>query len=249
MSANNTSTHDEAQTSRSAIIKIAGEARSVIVSKKCRRDFGIIDNELVCRQCARILSCRERERTDLVRLRPNDSSSILVNPVFLVPHCCLLSTLKQFEAFSQGDLIEYELYNKWMNANSNNYQLGNSADCMKLWDDFTKYIRTNRDSDLGRKIQAPATEAVTLGRCATHNNHYLHIIWDKVRSRADLSVVNSVWAWSSKADHAKTNLSAVDLLWHMTKEPQLKLRYSKWAQLFSIELVNVTVETKESTTQ
>lgn len=236
----NPDTYNEAQKDRSALLTIDGETKILQVTKDNRRRFTIIDNVLVCQQCSRMLQSRGRDRTDLVRLRHNDTSSILVNPVFLKPHYCLLSTLIQIESFSQGDLMDYDLYNSWMNANGGNYQLGNSVECMKLWDDFTHFVHNPPKRALPMRLLSPLSDAISLALCKLHGRYHVAIEWKKLKKKDDIKLANDIWSWSSKADQTKTSLSASDMLWHINKEPVLRKKYDKWSQLFSAHLTNVT---------
>lgn len=213
----------------------------VTVSKKYRRNFRLEEEGLVCRICERVTQSHDKNSFRPERLRKDDPSSITVNPIFLTPHTCLLSTLRVVERYKHGGLMDSELYDKWFNANSENYQLGASEKCMQLWNDFVNCVICRVPIKQEELPDMTPYQAVELKMCKSHLGAYVKINWSHVHKRKDISVLNDVWQWSSGADHNKTSVSTIDIIWHFRKYPRLRKKYDKWAFLFSVRLSNVTV--------
>ncbi|UUV42236.1 MAG: putative RNA dependent RNA polymerase [Hanko totivirus 8] len=183
-----------------------------------------------------------KTRSDkLTRAIPGDSTSILIPLRYSKPHECLLSTVKCIERLRLSKFIQSDLYDSWLSANASNYQLGNSKACMRLWDDFTKY-RCKRE--MGKHHETlewtSVKKAVELIKCKKHKCLHVKINWALIKSKDDLKVLNKVWRWSSEADHAKTNISAADMIWHMKQRDWCRALYDRWSFLFSTSLYNIT---------
>ncbi|UUV42284.1 MAG: putative RNA dependent RNA polymerase [Joutseno totivirus] len=187
------------------------------------------------------MSTCKRQSHRLVRAIEGDTTSILVPIQLTKPHECLLSTIKRIESLHKSGSITESMYSNWMSENANNYQLGDSKACMALWDDFTKYKCKREMSKHHEAINLTSQKkAVELRKCKHHKCLYVKINWSLIKSKEDLKVLNTVWRWSSEADHAKTNVSAADMIWHMKQRDWCRALYDRWAHLFSTNLYNIT---------
>lgn len=213
----------------------------VSVNKKFRRQFRMDESGLICRVCERVNVTCDKRAVGPVRLRPGDVSSIVVSPIYLKPHTCLLSTLREIEWYKHGKLMSEDLYDEWFNVNSDNYQLGASKKCMQLWGDFTKCVIQRSSVESVGISDLCVNCVVDICLCKKHLGYYVSINWGRVNKRGDIANLNEIWQWSSAADKGKTNVSAADLIWHMRRYPELRARFDKWSFLFSIRLSNVTI--------
>nr|UUV42252.1 MAG: putative RNA dependent RNA polymerase [Hattula totivirus 2] len=211
------------------------------VSGKFKRLFKLTDSgDLRCCTCERI-KCGKSDIGFIPRARRDDDFSAVIPLVITKPHTCLFSTLKLVNDLFSRKLIPAELCDKWMSANSENYQLGNSEQCMKLWDELNTYKCSRFQSSHYSTLDwSKEKGAVELGKCSDHKGFYVKIIWSRIKSKADLKLLNEIWRWSSDADHAKTNVSAADLIWHMNSRDWCRALYDRWRRLFSVNLYNVT---------
>ncbi|UUV42206.1 MAG: putative RNA dependent RNA polymerase [Enontekio totivirus 2] len=198
------------------------------------------ESKLRCVACDR-MSGYKRQTHRLVRAKEGDTTSILIPIQLTKPHECLLSTLKRIETLKKSKSIDDQLYNSWMSENANNYQLGNSEACMRLWDEFTKYKCKRQMSKHHEEVKwTNHKQAVELKKCKHHKCLYVKINWSLIKTKEDLKVLNTIWRWSSDADHAKTNVSAADMIWHMKQRDWCRSLYDKWSHLFSTNLYNIT---------
>lgn len=234
--------HEEERGVTSSAFRLkTGVCMKLVVDPSYANRFVIRENQLECLTCDRIIHAHACNNLETVRINLGCEVSVLVNKIYVVPHACLLSILKQVEAFKAGRLMKYDMYTNWMNVNSDNYQLGDSSKCMKLWDSFTRYPQRRPVCDYTRVLELVLGRAVKLKQCKAHRGYYPVIVWGAVKARSDLAVINNIWTWSSEADHTKTCVSAQDMIWHMRRYPEMRKRYDKWAHLFSVNLSNVTV--------
>lgn len=144
------------------------------INRKHRRGFTIdCQGILRCTTCSRMQNSVPGSYR-LERAIPDDASSILISHELTKPHECLLSTVKRIEALKQQRFIQSELYDSWLSANANNYQLGKSKACMALWDDFSKYRCRREMSKHHDKISWTTKKlAVELRKCPKHKCLYV----------------------------------------------------------------------------
>lgn len=210
------------------------------MTKANSRLFALEHGTLHCLTCRRIAASVESKGEGLVRIKKGDSCSLLVAKSIVQPHKCLLSTLKKVEKWYHGSLMDKELYNDWMSVNGCFYQLGVSRNCMALWREFTHFKCERKLQDMDREVNLGSRGVVKVVHCKIHQGGYVSVNWSSLRSRDDLECINEIWRWSSDADHAKTNVSARDLIWHMKRYPDIQKIFKRWSHLMSINLYNVT---------
>lgn len=222
-------------------IKLDDGMMDLRVSAKYRKKFALTpEGDLTCLACTRAFS-KAGALTRKVRAIPDDTCSILIPEYMTRPHECLLSTLRYIEDLYRKGFILRDLFDRWLSCSTEHYQLGNSPECMKLWDDFTSYKCRRQESEHYKKLDwMPTKTAVTLKKCRYHKGLYVHINWKKIKKKEDIKVLNDVWRWSSDADKAKTNISAADLIWHIKDDEEYRNKYDKWQHLFSVNLLNIT---------
>lgn len=219
-------------------IRLDGLDWIIQVPAKLRRKFTVNeDNFLVCLTCYRI----RQSKKSYIRADPKDSTSTILPAELGKPHECLLNVLKRVDDLKQRGLIPDKLCDEWMAMNGTGYQLGSSAQCMQLWAELDKIKCTRVQSQHWAKADWSYEKTpISFGKCREHQGFYVKISWDKIREKEDLKLLNEVWRWSSEADHAKTNVSAADMIWHMRNKPWCRKLYDRWNFLFTTNIYNVT---------
>lgn len=211
------------------------------VAKKYRRNFRISKSgRLVCLNCERLMKTKDGKSLE-VRAVTGDPSTITVPLMYTKPHVCLYSTLKAIDDLKTRKLFHPSLCDEWFSLNGSAYQLGNSSECMKLWEEFNKMKCSRVQSQHYVNIDwSKEQQAVEFGKCRHHKGLYVKILWAKLKNKDDLRILNEVWRWSSDADHAKTNVSAADMIWHMRTRDWCRALYDRWNIMFSTNLYNIT---------
>nr|WCJ14331.1 MAG: RNA-dependent RNA polymerase [Aedes japonicus totivirus 1] len=223
------------------LVEIDNRRLYIQVTPSHRRNFRLTsDAVLGCLRCGRVKGPSTNSER-LVRAFPNDATSILIPTTLSRPHECLLSTLKTIDHHYRLGLIPTKLFDEWMSANGTTYQMGNSKACMRLWDEAKQLPVKRVHSDHCNNIMVPANSAVSLVQCKYHSGTYVKISWSRLKRKEDIKCLDEVWKWSSAADQAKTNVSAADLIWHMSSRSWCRSLFDQWSRYFNTNLYNVTV--------
>nr|UUV42489.1 MAG: RNA dependent RNA polymerase [Hanko totivirus 3] len=198
---------------------------------------------LICKNCS-------KQETLAVRTSSvvNDVGLTLCVPTWMTnPHLCLYSSLVIVEHYYKMAWIPAALYDRWMELNGGDYQLGNSRTCMQLWDEVVHFNRNNKVPECGPdefvEILAVVKGVACLSvcKCVRYKGRFhLKIIWAKIRSKSELKALDEVWKYSSEADHNKTNVSVSHIVWHGRKEKHFRDSFDKMLPVLGLGARNVT---------
>nr|UUV42543.1 MAG: RNA dependent RNA polymerase [Inari totivirus 1] len=165
----------------------------------------------------------------------------------VIPHVCLLSRLVQVELFRKMKWIQSELYDRWMELNGFDYQLGCSNTCMSLWKDLDLQIVTDNKKE--RVIKLPdetyncveSIGCISLDACKKfRSSRHVNINWDRISKKKDLKVLDDIWSYSSDADEKKTTISASQVIWHSRHLSSFRSNFDKMLPVLGLGASNVT---------
>ncbi|ASA47459.1 RdRp [Aedes alboannulatus toti-like virus 1] len=165
------------------------------------------------------------------------------------PHVCLLSTLRIVEEWYHMLWLHPATYNKWMQMNGGDYQLGNSPSCMSLWDEVDseyKLIVKTRNSTSSIDFAAyrelvSGSSCIELVKCRHCNNGAsVNIEWSNIKAKSDLNCLDLIWRYSSDADESKTNISASQIIWHCRKRKEFQRMFGMFIPMLGVTASNVT---------
>lgn len=144
--------------------------------------------------------------------------------------------------------IDRSLFDAWMSLNGGDYQLGNSPICMALWNDVEQEKIVARGVAQRRAAKDYCYEEELLGQRVIERDHCpncptgyrIRIHWKLVKTKKDLSLLDAIWSFSSKADANKTNISASQVIWHSTKLEGFTQRFDQFLPILGITAPNIT---------
>nr|QRW42111.1 MAG: RNA-dependent RNA polymerase [Tzifr virus] len=209
------------------------------VDQKYQRQFVIHDGTMYCRTCVQITT--SPKEPNLVRTVPGSLTSPYIPTRFFHPHLCTLATMKTVQQLYEGRHVPYDLFSSWFSINGGDYQMGNSPQCMALWEEFTHYHYRPQPPPHIDEVNGSRPRGFLTVRCQRHNGYSIRIFWKEVRSEADYEWLDSFWKWSSDADKAKTTLSAGQLMKHISRVAWAREKVEEVWGYLSASLANVTV--------
>lgn len=208
-----------------------------------RKHFTLLDDRLRCKNCDRM----ERRDSGITRL-PNDDGLLMTIPIWISnPHICLFERLVQVEHYYLNKWIASPLYDRWMEFNGYDYQMGNSISCMRLWDEVnicSKELRCRTkpvgiDDELISRIDS--TKWIKLVACRDKaDNYHLTFNWGNLVDKKQTAVIDEIWRYSSEADAKKTNVSASHIIWHSRQVVDFRKNFNAMLPLLGLSASNVT---------
>lgn len=208
------------------------------MTPRYRQKYRVKEGQLECKGCWRLL------RNGLVYGLGSDGGygSPTVAHRFFHPHQCLLSVLKEVEQLYKRGVLCSSTYDAWMAQNGASYQLGEGAESMRVWREVVSASPGRPSVPLSWVASVgPFPKYIALVHCPKHGGYYVKIDWQRIGNDKDsMAVFQRLWAFTSKADAAKTTINAGNMVWHMRKFSEATRLYDKWAPLFSVRLPNVT---------
>ncbi|UUV42219.1 MAG: putative RNA dependent RNA polymerase [Hameenlinna totivirus 1] len=208
-----------------------------------RRHFTFSNNLLKCKRCHRI-ELNHKAMQDTANV---DNLLVPVPVWMLIPHVCLLANLKVVEKYKKMKWIKPEVYDRWMELNGFDYQLGSSVTCMGLWRDLDSYLVEDNKRDkvvILPELTYNRVESVgclTLTPCSKNkNSRHVHIDWGKIANKKDLQVLDEIWHFSSHADEKKTTISASQIIWHSRHLDSFRKRLDRILPVLGLGASNVT---------
>lgn len=218
------------------------ELNNVSIHPSHQNHFNLERGQLQCKTCLAISRSRDKSPKTYLRIDPDDPTSPIVHKILTKPHLCLLTTLKEVQHLHDVKTMPKEMFDEWMSINGGNYQLGVSAQCMLLWKTVTQYpCKRTPPGHVDQVMTKHNQHVVRIKQCKRHRGRFVMINWSILRNKRDLAILNELWPWSSEADHTKTNVSAADLVWHLSRHPTFREKYDRWKHLFSTGLYNITI--------
>nr|UUV42499.1 MAG: RNA dependent RNA polymerase [Hanko totivirus 5] len=221
------------------MIEFEGEYR---VLPKGKKFYRIQDGILICKTCSRLM----KSGFDSKEME-NDSGMLIKVPTWIAkPHLCLLSGLEIVEKYYKMLWISSSLYDRWMELNGGEYQLGNSQTCMKLWTEVTSYLKAGTppgDLAIDEELVADigGSNWIELVQCCKYRDRsHVSIIWANIRDKKELKLLDRIWKYSSEADHNKTNISASHIVWHGRKLKEFRNNFNRMLPVLGLSASNVT---------
>lgn len=180
-----------------------------------------------CHQCNRLI---KTEPIDYNISVPQSGRPIM-DRMWVKPHRCLLSILKQVQQLYESGWMDKDLFDKWMGLNTCDYQLGANDKLLELWRARLAVVKSNstaghkrvasiksQDADRDFEGRHPALQFWTCTRGYPHR--HVKINWKSVKGRVTVKALNEVFPWSSDADKTHTNVDVASLIFWVERQPE-----------------------------